>query len=409
MTKHLRVPYVLVPTLFLSLGAAAQQTLNVRQAVEFAFRNSPVLRMAEHRVDVSEGFLEQARLLRNPRFLLQTENLRSSDFDYQNDADTYALLSQPLELPGKRAARVAVAETGYRRERLQMELARRELAYRVKRAYWRALASERTQDLLRENLDGMQSLVDYHIARVSEGAMAEADLLRVRLERERLEMDTTAATLEAERARIDLFREIGMRDYAAVKLSDDLEAEPLPGISRGLEYALEHRQEMLQAKAMLDQTQASERLERAAARPDLDIIGGYKRTAGSNTAVVGLSLDVPFLNRNQGNIRASAAAVHEAESALAVTRAAVQAEVLAAEADFAARKKQVTGTLRLIREHALETSRIAHAAYQEGGIDLLRLIDSERIRIDSQLLYFRALAEYQQSYANLESVMGVTQ
>lgn len=409
MAKYCRVLYVLAPVLLLSLGAAAQQTLNVRQAVEFAFRNSPVLRMAERRVDVSEGFLQQARLIRNPRFLLQTENLRTPDFDYSNDADTYALLSQPLELPGKRAARVAVAESSYRRERLQKELAQRELAYRVKRAYWRALAAERTQDLLRENLEGMQSLVDYHVARVSEGAMAEADLLRVRLERERLEIDATGATLEAERARIDLFREMGMTDYAPVKLSDDLEAEPLPVFSRSLDHALEHRQEMLQAKAMLDQALASERLERASARPDVDFIAGYKRTAGNNTAVLGLSLDIPFLNRNQGNIRASTAAVHEAESALAATRSAVQAEVLAAEADFAARKKQVTGTLRLIREHALETSRIAHAAYQEGGIDLLRLIDSERIRIDSQLLYFRALAEYQQSYANLENVMGVVQ
>lgn len=409
MSTCFRALYVLASTFFLSLSAAAQQSLTVRQAVEFAFRNSPVLRMAERRVDISEGLLQQARLIRNPRFLLQAENLRMSDFDFSNDGDTYALLSQPLELPGKRSARVAVSESSYRRERLQKELAQRELAYRVKRAYWRALASERTQDLLRENLRGMQALVDYHVARVSEGAMAEADLLRVRLERERLEIDATAATLESERARIDLFREMGMADYAPVKLSDELEAAPLPEFSRSLEYALEHRQEMLQAKAMLDQAMANERLERATARPDLDFIGGYKRTAGNNTAVLGLSLDIPFLNRNQGNIHASTAAVHEAESALAAARAAVQAEVLAAEADFAARKKQVTGTLQLIREHALETSRIAHAAYQEGGIDLLRLIDSERIRIDSQLLYFRALAEYQQSYANLENAMGVTQ
>jgi cobalt-zinc-cadmium efflux system outer membrane protein len=139
------------------------------------------------------------------------------------------------------------------------------------------------------------------------------------------------------------------------------------------------------------------------------LIGGYKRTAGNNTAVLGLTFDLPLLNRNQGNIKASTAAVHEAEAVLATIRAAVQAEVLAADADFAVRKRQVTGTLRLIREHAMQTSRIAQAAYQEGGIDLLRLIDSERIRIESQLLYFRALAEYQQSYANLENVMGVTQ
>jgi outer membrane protein, heavy metal efflux system len=398
-----------IPFFFLLVTATAQQTLTVHQAVEFAFRNSPVLRMAERRVEVSEGLLQQSRLLPNPRFLLQTENLRTSNFDFGNEADTYALLSQPLELPGKRAARVAVAQSSYRREQSQKDLTRRELAYRVKRAYWRALAAERTQSLLRENLDGMQAMVEYHAARVSEGAMAEADLLRVELERERLEIDTTAATMEAERARIDLFREMGSTDYTTVIWSDDLELAVLPELNRSLDFALENRQEVLQAKAMVDQALANERFERAAARSNLDFIGGYKRTSGNDTAVLGITFDLPLLNRNQGNIKASTAAVHEAEAALATTRAAVQAEVLAGEADFTARRKQVTGTLRLIREHAMQTSRIAQAAYQEGGIDLLRLIDSERIRIESQLLYFRALAEYRQSYANLENVMGVTQ
>lgn len=397
------------PLLFLLVNAFAQQPMTIREAVDFALHNSPVFQMAEKRVGVSEGFLQQSRILRNPRFLLQTENLRTSNFDFGNDVDMYALLSQPVELPGKRASRVAVAENSYRREQLQRDLVRRELIYRVKRAYWRALAAERAQELLRENLDGMQAMVNYHSLRVSEGAMAEADLLRVKLERERLEIDATAATLDAERARIELFREMGRTDYTPLKLSDDLEAAAPPDFSRSVEFAYDHRQEVLQAQAALQQALASERLERATARPDLDFVGGYKRTAGENTAVLGLSLDLPFFNRNQGNIRTSVAAVHEAESALAAARATVQAEVQTAEADFIARHKQVTGTLRLIREHAVETSRIARAAYQEGGIDLIRLIDAERVRIESQLLFFRALSEYQQSYANLENVMGVVQ
>jgi outer membrane protein, heavy metal efflux system len=399
----------LTPLLFVLANAGAQQTLSVRDAVEFALRNSPVLMMAEHRVGFSEGIVQQSRLLRSPRFLLQTENLRTSNFDFGNDTDTYALLSQSLELPGKRASRIAVAESGYRKEQFQRDVVRRELVFHVKRAYWRALAAERTRELLNETLDGMQAMVNYHAARVSEGAMAEADLLRVKLERERLEIDSTAATLEAERARIELFREMGRTDYAPLKLSDDLELAGIPEFTPNLDFAMEHRQEVLQARATLEQALANEQLERATARPDLDFIGGYKRTAGENTAVLGLSLDIPIFNRNQGNIKASTAAVHEAEAALAATRAAVMAEVQAGEADFTARHKQVTGTLRLIREHAIETSRIAQAAYQEGGIDLIRLIDAERIRIESQLLYFRALAEYQQSYANLENAMGVTQ
>lgn len=393
---------------FLLLSAAyAQDTLTVRDAVQFAFRNSPELRVAEQRVAVSAGLLQQSGLWKNPRFFFQAENLRTSNFNFAQDTDTYALITQPVELPGKRSSRMAVAQSAYRRAQLQRELARREVAYRVKKAYWRAVAATRAQELLRENVDDMQTMVVYHAARVREGAMAEADLLRVQLERERLEIESTSATLEVERSRIDLFREMGKTDYTPVRLSDELENTDLPEIETGMETALSRRQEVLEARAALDQAMAIERVERATARPDLDFIGGYKRATGLNTAVLGLSFNIPLFDRNQGNIKASTSAVSEAKASLALTEAAVRAEVLAAQADFAARRKQVSSTLRLIRDHAMETSRIAHAAYQEGGIDLLRLIDAERIRIESELLYYRALAEYQQSVANLENVMGV--
>lgn len=405
--EAMKYPFALL--FLLACAAQAQDILTVRDAVQYALRNSPELRIAEQRVGVSAGLLKQSGLWKNPRFLFQTENLQTSQFDFSQDADTYALVTQPVELPGKRSARVAVAQASYRRAQLQLDRTRREVAYRVKKAYWRAVASTRAQDLLRENLDGLQAMVAYHVARVREGAMAEADLLRVQLERERMEIESTSATLEAERARIDLFREMGKTDYVQVRLSDELEPADAPEMVTAMETALSHRQEILEARAGLDEALATERLERSTARPELDFIGGYKRTNGLNTAVAGLSFNIPVFDRNQGNIKASTAAAREAEAVLAATEAAVRAEVSAAQADFAARSKQVSSTLRLIRDHALETSRIAHAAYAEGGIDLLRLIDAERIRIESELLYYRALAEYQQSIANLENVMGVSQ
>ena len=60
-----------------------------------------------------------------------------------------------------------------------------------------------------------------------------------------------------------------------------------------------------------------------------------------------------------------------------------------------------------MREQADETSRIALGAYREGGADLLRLLDAERVRIDIELLYLRTLAEYRQSMVALEAAMGV--
>jgi len=85
----------------------------------------------------------------------------------------------------------------------------------------------------------------------------------------------------------------------------------------------------------------------------------------------------------------------------------LRAELTSAWNDYEARQKTVTGILRPMRAHAGETSRIAEAAYREGGADLLRLLDAERARIESEILYYRTLADYQQSVTALEIFLGL--
>jgi outer membrane protein TolC len=65
--------------------------------------------------------------------------------------------------------------------------------------------------------------------------------------------------------------------------------------------------------------------------------------------------------------------------------------------------------LKGMRTKADEAARIAEAAYREGGADLLRLLDAQRLRIETQLMYFRALTEFRQSIAALEAALGVMQ
>lgn len=123
--------------------------------------------------------------------------------------------------------------------------------------------------------------------------------------------------------------------------------------------------------------------------------------------MAGFSLNLPLRNRNQGNIAAAAAEVSAARAELAAAQALVRAEVEAAARDYAIRRRQLAESLRPMRDQAAESARIAQAAYREGGWDLLRLLDAERLRLETELVYYRALAELRQSAAALETAMGV--
>ncbi len=386
----------------------AQAPLTLEEAVASALKQHPLLQASEERVAVAEGQRRQAELRLNPRLVLQSENTRpQSGFSYSQDTDNFAYLQQTFETAHKRDLRVAAAGAGVERVRLERELLSQQIASRVKQAYWMAVGAKRAEDLLRENQSTFGRIIDYHVIRVKEGAMAEADLIRVRLEGERLAASLNTAMLEAERARIHLQREMGLVAFPAVQLTGTLDATATPREPADSAVAMERRLEMKLARQGVMQAQANRSVQEAAVRPNVEVLFGYKRTSGYNTMLGGVQVDLPFVNRNQGNIAATSAEVRFAEATVAATAALIRAEVEAANREYEMRRRQVGESLLVMLRQAEETARIAEAAYREGGADLLRLLDAQRLRIETQLFYSRALAEFRQSIVALETAMGV--
>ena len=74
-----------------------------------------------------------------------------------------------------------------------------------------------------------------------------------------------------------------------------------------MEQALAQRFEIKAARAALEEAEASAKLQDVAARPDLNLTAGYKRTqlpdtpTGVNTAIVSLRITLPTTDKNQGN------------------------------------------------------------------------------------------------------------
>jgi outer membrane protein, heavy metal efflux system len=400
--------------LFILTTAAPAQppVLSPEEAVATALRSHPLLAAATARTAAADGYRLQSSLRPNPRFTFQTENWRaygSPTLDPSRDVDIFAYMQKPIETGGKRERRMEVAGAGRERSGLEREVLERQIALRVQQAYWMAVGAEKVVQLLEETARTFQQVVEYHEIRVREGAMAEADLLKVRLEGERLNVSVHAAALEVERARIQLFREMG-QEASPIKLADLPDDTSATGEADPA--AAENRPEIRLARKAVEQAKANVRLQRANARPDVDLVLGYKRTAGQHTVVGGVQVNLPVSNRNEGLIAAADAEVRAASSDVAAAEALVRAEVRAASAEVRMRREQLTHLYGEVaggglRGMATESLRIALAAYREGGTDLLRLLDAERVRIELQVQYYPTLAEYRQSVAALESALGV--
>jgi outer membrane protein, heavy metal efflux system len=327
--------------------------------------------------------------------------------------DTYAFLTQPLDVLGKRKQRIAVASHEVSASQAQYELARRQVAQSVAQSYWAARGAQEIRDVWKAAVDNFQRIVDYHSAQLSVGAISEQDFLRIRLESERLKISSNLASIQATRARVQLQKDMGQTDFPDLILIEPLDANKAALASAEIQQVLLQRVEIKVARAELEEAQAKAKFEAVSARPDLKILYGYKRTqladtpTGVDTALAGVQITIPITDRNQGNRAAANAEVSRQQQLLAAAQAGVLADYHGALQEYQLRRNEVVENLQPLREHAAEISEIAQAAYAQGGTDLLRLLDAERARLEAELTYVQGMVEYQQSIVNLESAEGV--
>lgn len=391
----------------------AQTRLSLQEAVNQALATRASLKAEAERVTAAEGLRKQAGVRPNPEFQFQNENLRPGQ-TYGRDVDTLAMINQPLDVLGKRRERVALAGEGVAYSQTEYDLMRWQLTQRVKLAYWVARGSQEVQGVLKTTVDNFQKVIDYHAAQLSVGAIAEQDLLRVRLEGERLKISADLAFIDVSRSRMELLKEMGQTDLGEVLLTEPL-APDGPVTPGGVEQALAQRMEVKVARAALEQAKANVRFQDISARPDLNVTYGYKRTQlpdalnGVNTAIVSLRVTLPTSDKNQGNRQAATAEVRRQQQLLAGAEADVRADYAGAVREYELRRSEFVNALQPLREHAANIASIAAAAYAEGGTDLLRLIDAERARLDAELAWARGMVDYRQSIVRLEAAEGVNQ
>lgn len=79
--------------------------------------------------------------------------------------------------------------------------------------------------------------------------------------------------------------------------------------------------------------------------------------------------------------------------------------------DFLVRIQSSESTLNLYKTgvipQAEQSLKAARIGYEADRVDFLTLIDSQRILLNSKLLYYRALTDFEQNLANMERAVGM--
>ena len=386
------------------------------EAVRIALDNNGELAAASKEIEAASALVKQAELRPNP----------SVEFSRQEqiggkDNDTMIAGSLPLELGGRRKARVNVAEAELSVREKDAANRERLLAAEVRAKFGEALAETFKLKLVEDLLATAVNSYRLVQARVAEGKTAplEENMTLVEVNRLRSMRETSRGKTEI--AFLELRNLMGMKPEEPLHLRGDFKdlLAPVPSLAEATEQALQNRPDLLAMLAMENLAQAQIEQARAGGKLDASVSAGYGRNnfsfpvngitdAGQIRPVqdvfhsfkFGITFEIPVRNRNQGAIEAATANLESAAKRREFAELTVRRETAAAFVSYQSAARAMEIFRVGVRDQSSANLDVVRQTYELGARNLIdylveqrRFIELENEFINAQLAVYRARVE----------------
>ena len=400
------------------LASPPVQPLRLSEVIQTAMSNSPPVKAAAARVSAAKGGRRSAGALPNPVFTYQLENAAFPGQDLPSGigSESSFLATLPLEPLYQRGPQVRRANQEVQAAEAELTAGRRQAGLDAARAFYELALAQIAADGADDVRRRLESVATLNRGRVREGATAEADLIRTQVELDRSEAEAVSQRIQLARAWASLKPFLDSSTAAPLHGGEPPRVEvvdvggsdsAMPDLASLVTQGRTTRPDLMAARARVAAARAETGYQHALTLRQLGATFGTKRVSGVNTMVLAVSLPVPLFNQNRGEIdRATGerlAAEHELEWA---ERRAV-AEIEAAYEAARLLKNQVGRFQGRFLQRAEESRRIALAAYEEGAVSLLQVLDASRALAESRLIYYRTLFGERQSRLELDVAVGL--
>jgi cobalt-zinc-cadmium efflux system outer membrane protein len=403
--------------------AAAQLPVTattVDDLIARALERHPDIEAARFEVDAAAGRVRQAGLRPNPTLDLGGQRALGPD------NNVMVGLTVPLDLNGRKAGRVGVAERELELRRAQLADRERRLRAEIRMKAGEVLAARRNVATTRELLDANRQAVDVVGARVREGAVPAIDENLQIVETNRLGANETVLASRLAVLLLQLKTLAGLPPDANLDLAGDLAvAAAVPEAAAIVQRATEERGDALAARAEAAAAAARIRKEEAEGRWDASINVGYQRqqmsfgvmgiTESGGTREVadtfhyfggGITVTLPVRNRNQGNIAAARAEMRAAERRRDLVDLTIRQEIAAAYSQYEAARRSADLYERGVRQVARRNFDAIRQAYALGRGSLLDVIGEQRRYLEIEAGYTDVLKQLYDGVAEIERATG---
>jgi len=381
--------------------------LTVDAAVLRALEQNGELLAARQELEAARALVRQASLRANPQ-------VGAGGSKQLNGGDNSLMVEGvlPLELGGRRAARVRVAERELEVREQMVADRERALAAEVRMKFGEALAEILKLGFNDDQLGASRRGYRLVNARVIEGRSAPLERNMTLVEVNRLLSMREAAEGRVQVAVLELKNLVGMGPEEPLRLRGDFIEliGALPPLAEATEQALRERPDIRAARAAEALAEAQVEQARAEGRPDASVRAGYQRMKQgfmvngidetgrlapvemtSHGVTFGVMIDLPVRNRNQGTVEAAVAQGEAARRRREFLELTVRREVAAAYALYE-RSARAMEVFRVgVRGQADDNLEVIRKTYELGAKTLLDYIAEQRRYYEVESEYVDAI------------------
>lgn len=407
--------YVTVLLLFFTISLRAQDTLRltIRQADSLFLQKNLDILAEKYQIDISKSQEIQDKLWANPTLSLELSayNHSRGAFDVGRQGQKAVTIQQLITTAGKRNKRVALDMESTKKTEFQFYDLIRTLKFELREMFFETYYLSQTIALYDTQIATLNTTVNAFDKEYNRQNISLKEVVRLK---------ALLFQLTNDRANIIFELSDNQRDLRTL-LNTDLPVKPVVDSTDISRYqlrnydltllrdrALQSRSDLKVAESSTKQAELNYTLQKSLAVPDVQVGGIYDQSSNyvNNYFGLNLAMDLPFFNRNQGNIRAAKSNISYFKTAETAKQNSINNEVNAALQKVFVAEKAYQGVESQFTNQFKLLSKGFYDNFQKRNITLLEFIDFIETYNESIKEFNRLQADRIKVYEELNFVVG---
>lgn len=311
----------------------------------------------------------------------------------------------PIETAGKRGYRIDRAKHLSEAARLNIGSVEWQVLSNLRNNLISFATASRRIELLKDQQAIQEEIVRLLKRRLEAGAIAPYELAGAGIALTRTQLQSQDAQRQLVSSRTGVAEAIGLTAEALVDVQLDYDLEKVDpeviSVREARRQALHNRTDIAGALAEYAASQSALQLEIARQYPDVHIGTGYQYDQGQDKWALGLAVELPVFNQNQGGIAEASARRVESAARFMELQAKIVSEIDHAVAQLRLALGQLQTATQLLAAQEQQFAAI-NSQFQVGEIDLLDLLTARLELANTASVRLEALGKVHESQGALE-------